>query len=88
MATIVTNAEAKERLTALAKLVEQGETVVVTDNGKPIFDLVRHRERGGLRLEAGKQYLRERGVEEIFPYVAEDFDEPLPEDFLLRRFPE
>jgi prevent-host-death family protein len=87
MATTVSIKDAKERLTALARLVEKGETVVVTRNGKPIFDLVPHREKGGLRLEAGEQYLRERGVKEIFPYVADDFDRPLPEDFLLRPLP-
>jgi prevent-host-death family protein len=40
--------EAKNRLTALARLVEKGQTVVVTRNGKPIFDLVPHRSKGGL----------------------------------------
>jgi prevent-host-death family protein len=75
--------EAKDRLTALARLVEQGETVVVTRNGRPIFDLVPHRS-DGLRLEAGDEFLRQRGIQEIFPFVADDFDDPLPEDFLLR----
>jgi prevent-host-death family protein len=75
--------EAKDRLTVLARLVEKGETVVVTRNGKPIFDLVPHRSNV-LRLEAGDEFLKQRGVKEIFPFVADDFDEPLPEDFLLR----
>jgi prevent-host-death family protein len=75
--------EAKDRLTVLARLVEKGETVVVTRNGKPIFDLVPHR-GNVLRLEAGDEFLKQRGVKEIFPFVADDFDEPLPEDFLLQ----
>lgn len=75
--------EAKDRLTALARMVEKGETVVVTRNGRPIFDLVPHRSNV-LRLEAGDEFLKQRGVKEIFPFVADDFDEPLPEDFLLR----
>jgi prevent-host-death family protein len=75
--------EAKDRLTVLARLVEKGETVVVTRNGKPIFDLVPHRSNV-LRLEAGEEFLKQRGVKKIFPFVADDFDEPLPEDFLLR----
>ncbi len=70
--------EAKDRLTALARLIEKGETVVVTRNGKPVFDLVPHRATG-LRLEAGKEFLKRRGVKEIFPYIADDFDEPLAE---------
>jgi antitoxin (DNA-binding transcriptional repressor) of toxin-antitoxin stability system len=78
--------EAKDRLTALARLIEKGETVVVTRNGKPVFDLVPHRATR-LSLEAGKEFLKRRGVKEIFPYVADDFDEPLAEDFLLKPLP-
>jgi prevent-host-death family protein len=88
MATTVSIKDVKERLTALARLVEKGETVVVTRNGRPIFDLVPHREMGGLRPEGGEHYLRQHGVKDIFPYVAADFDAPLPEDFLLRPLPE
>lgn len=78
--------EAKDRLTALARLVEKGETVVVTRNGKPVLDLVPHRAKA-LRLEAGEEFLKRRRVKEIFPYVADDFDKPLPEDFLLKPLP-
>ena len=78
--------EAKDRLTALARLVEKGETVVVTRNGKPVLDLVPHRAKA-LDLEAGKKFLKQRGVKEIFPFVADDFDAPLPEDFLLKPLP-
>lgn len=78
--------DAKNRLTELARLVEKGERVVVTRNGKPVFDLVPHRiER--LRPEVGSEFLKSRGVKEIFPYVADDFDEPLPEDVLLKPLP-
>ena len=83
---VVSIKEAKDRLTALARLVEKGETVVVTRNGKPVFDLVPHRAKA-LRLEAGEEFLKKRGVKEIFPFVAEDFDAPLPEDFLLKPLP-
>jgi prevent-host-death family protein len=86
--TTVSIKDAKNRLTELARLVEKGETVVVTRNGKPVFDLVPHRRKGGVNLEAGREYLRKRGVEKFFSYVAEDFDDPLPEDFLLRPLPE
>jgi prevent-host-death family protein len=76
--------EAKNRLTELAREVEAGETIVVTRNGKPVFDLTPHRRRGGVNLEAGRAYLAARGITNPVPYIAEDFDEPLPEDFLLR----
>ena len=85
--TTVSMKEAKNRLTELARLVERGETVVVTRNGRPVLDLVPHRPRGGIDLAAGKAYLRTRGVTDPFPYVADDFDEPLPEDVLLRPLP-
>lgn len=79
--------QAKDQLTALARLVEKGETVTVTRNGKPILDLVPYRKKGGVNLAAGQAYLRERGITNPFPYIADDFDEPLPEDFLLRPLP-
>ena len=84
--TTVSIREARDRLTALARRVEKGETVVVTRNGKPVFDLVPHRTTA-LRLRAGEEFLKRRGVKEVFPYVADDFDEPLAEDFLLKPLP-
>lgn len=86
--TTVSIREAKNRLTELARLVEEGETVVVTRHGKPVFDLVPHRVKGGLNLEAIAEYKRKHGIEKIVKYVADDFDDPLPEDFLLRPLPE
>ena len=80
--------EAASMLDELAREVEQGEVIVVTDQGRPVFDLVPHKKRGGLDLEAGRAWLRERGITDPFPYVADDFDDPLPEDFLLRPLPE
>jgi prevent-host-death family protein len=86
--TTVSIKDAKNRLTELARRVESGETVVVTRNGKPAFDMVPHRPKGGIDLEAGEAFLRKRGIKEVFSYVAEDFDDPLPEDFLLRPLPD
>jgi prevent-host-death family protein len=85
--TIVTIKDAKNRLTELARRVEQGETVVVTRNGKPAFDLVPHQERGGLRPEAGEAFKRLHGIEAFFTFVAEDFDAPLADDFLVKPLP-
>lgn len=87
MAT-VSMKEAKNRLTELARLVEGGETVVVTRHGKPVFDLVPHQPRGGLRLESIEEFKKKYGIDKIVDYIAEDFDDPLPEDFLLRPLPE
>jgi prevent-host-death family protein len=79
--------DAKSRLTALAREVEKGETVVVTRNGEPVFDMVPHRKKGGLDLEALKKFKREQGLSTIFAYVSDDFDDPLPQDFLIRPLP-
>ena len=86
--TTVSMKEAKNRLTELARLVERGETVVVTRNGKPVMDLVAHRPKGGVNWEAGEAYMRKHGIDQWFPFVSDDFDDPLPEDFLLRPLPE
>jgi prevent-host-death family protein len=77
--------EAKDRLTALARRVEKGETVVVTRNGKPILDLVPHRQKSGLKVKAITAFKRKHGIRAIVTRIADDFDAPLPEDFLLRR---
>jgi prevent-host-death family protein len=82
--TVVSIKEAKNRLTELARQVEKGATVVVTRNGKPVFDLVPHRPKRGLRLEAVDEFKQRHGLKSIVTFVAEDFDAPLPEDFLLR----
>ncbi len=80
--------DAKNRLTELAREVEDGETIVVTRNGRPVLDLVPHAKRGGIDLEAGRAWLKARGIDKPVPYIADDFDDPLPEDFLLRPLPD
>jgi prevent-host-death family protein len=85
--TTVSIKDAKNRLTELARRVERGETFVVTRNGEPILDLVAHRKRGGVNFEAGRAYLRSLGIKDPFPYVSDDFDDPLPEDFLVKPLP-
>jgi prevent-host-death family protein len=81
---IVSIRDAKNRLTELAREVEGGQVIVVTRNGRPVFDLVPHKPQGGLDLEAGEAYLRAQGIVRTEGFVADDFDDPLPEDFLLR----
>ena len=64
-----------------------GETVVIAHNGRLVFDLVPHRKNSGLRLEAIAGFKRKYGIDEIFSYVADDFDAPLPEDIVLKPLP-
>jgi prevent-host-death family protein len=84
---IVSMREAKNRLTELAREVEGGATIVVTRNGRPVFDIVPHRPRTGLRLEAIDEFKEKHCLTTIVPFIADDFDDPLPEDFLLRPLP-
>lgn len=81
--------EAEARLAELAARVEQGETIVLTRDGKPVLDLVPHKKRtGGIDRAALEQFKRERGIDKIVTYIAPDFDDPLPEDFLITPLPE
>ncbi|HEY8126941.1 MAG TPA: type II toxin-antitoxin system prevent-host-death family antitoxin [Methylocystis sp.] len=86
--TTVSIKDAKNRLTELARQVEKGETIVVTRNGKPVFDLVPHQPKRGLRLEAVDEFKKRHGLKSIVTFISEDFDAPLPEDFLLRPLPD
>ncbi len=79
--------EAKNRRTELARDVERGETIVVTRNGAPVFDMTPHRPKKGLHFEAIEEFKRERGINTLVAFVADDFDDPLPEGFLLRPLP-
>jgi prevent-host-death family protein len=79
--------EAKNRLTELAREVEDGETIVITRNGKPVADLVPHRKRGGINWEAIEAFKRKHKIKRIVGPIPADFDDPLPEDFLIRPVP-
>ncbi len=85
--TSVSIKKAKDSLTELSRRVEGGESIVVTRHGKPVFEMVPYKRKGGLDMEAGRRYLDSIGVKDPFPYIADDFDDPLPEDFLLRPLP-
>ena len=84
---VVSIKDAKNRLTALARLVEKGETVVVTRSGKPVFDLVPHLAKNGLKLNVVAKFKRKHRISAIVTRVADDFDAPLPEDFLIQPLP-
>jgi prevent-host-death family protein len=85
--TIISIRDAKNRLTELARQVENGETITVTRNGRPILDLVPHRPRQGLHLEGIEIFKQKHGLAKIVDAIADNFDDPLPEDFLLRPEP-
>ena len=80
--------EAKNKFAELGRRAEAGETIVVTRHGKPAFQLVPPVRKSGIDWEAGRRFLDEHGIKDPFPFIAPDFDEPLPEDFLLRPLPD
>jgi prevent-host-death family protein len=79
--------DAKNRLTELARTVESGETIVVTRNGRPVLDLVPHKPQRGLRLEALADFKKRNGIKRVMMSMSADFNEPLPEDVLLKPLP-
>ena len=83
--TTVSIKDAKNPFAELARRVEKGGTTVVTRNGKPAFDLVPHRRKTGLRLATVDDFKKRHGLKSLVKFIAEDFDAPLSEDFLLLR---
>lgn len=79
------------QLSSIVQRVEGGETVVVTRDGEPLLDIApHHREtrKGSLDFEAGEAFLRAKGIVRQPGFIPPDFDDPLPEDFLIRPLPE
>jgi len=90
MASVNTN-EASSRFEELVRKAENGEVTTITRDGQPVADLVPHKDekkKGGIDWEAGERFLREHGVDRLVSWVAPDFDDPLPEDFLITPLPE
>jgi prevent-host-death family protein len=83
--------EAKAKLTELLRKVEAGERIVLTRHGKPVADLVPHgdtaEEKPMSVMERYEAWHKEHPSKNI-GWVAPDFDDPLPEDFLLQPLPD
>lgn len=75
--------EAKDQLPALVRAVESGEKVVITRNGKPVVDVIPHKRKGGIDFEGLRRWKEENGIDQIVGPIPDDFDDPLPEDFLF-----
>ena len=83
--------EAKAQLTALLRAVEAGERIVLTRHGKPVADLVPHSqmpEEKPMSLLDRVHAWHEANPGPDIGWVSDDFDEQLPEDFLLQPFPD
>jgi prevent-host-death family protein len=82
MSTVSTR-EAKNKFIELGRRAEAGERIVVTRNGKPAFELAPLQHKGGIDWEAGERWLKARGITRKESWISPDFDDPLPEDFLI-----
>jgi len=82
--TRVSIKDAKNRFTAIIRAVEDGERVVITRNGRPVAAIVRHTKKGGIDWGALRKWKEDQGLPRIIAEMAPDFDDPLPEDFLIR----
>ncbi|HEV7255117.1 MAG TPA: prevent-host-death protein [Mesorhizobium sp.] len=94
MTVFVSIKDLEKELSSLAPKLAAGERVIVTMDGAPVFDLKPHEDvtpeqpkKTGIDWEAGRRYLLSKGIANPVPYVAPDFDDPLPEDFLIRPLP-
>lgn len=83
--------EAKAKLTELLRAAESGETIVLTRHGKPVADLIPHQiaveEKPMSVLERVAAWHKANPGPDI-GWIADDFDDQLPEDFLLQPFPD
>ncbi len=68
--------EAKTHLSQLLAAVAEGEEVVIARRGKPVARLV---------PTEGRRGKRELGWARGKIWIADDFNDPLPADFLIRK---
>jgi prevent-host-death family protein len=85
--TNVSIRDAKNHFTEIARKAEAGEKITITRNGRPVCDIIPHKPKTGLNFEALQAFKKEKGIDKIVTFIADDFNDPLPEDFLLQPLP-
>jgi antitoxin (DNA-binding transcriptional repressor) of toxin-antitoxin stability system len=79
----------KDHFPELVRKAESGETITNTRNGTPVAEMTAvKKKRYAIDWDAGERYLREHGIKRKKGWIAPDFDDPLPEDFLITPLPE
>lgn len=77
--------DAKNQLSELLHRAEAGQKVILTRHGKPVVELVPQiNKKIGINWDALEAFKKKQGIDQIVTYIAPDFDDPLPEDFLIR----
>jgi hypothetical protein len=67
--------EARPQMEDLLRRAELGETITIEPDVA--------KQKSGIDFERGDAYLKSLGVDRLVTWVAPDFDDPLPEDFLI-----
>jgi len=81
--------EAKNKLSELVRRAEEGEAVILTRHGKVVAQIAPPPvKKGGINWEALAAYKKKHGIDKVVTFIADDFDDPLPEDFLITPLPE
>ncbi len=77
--------EYKSRVSEFGRMAANGETIVVTNRGEPQFEVSPPKDRKrGLDFHALRKWKEEQGIPAgPVGWVSPDFDDPLPEDFLI-----
>ena len=80
--------EANSRLSELVREAEKGETITLTRNGTPVAEIKPvEKKRYAIDWDAGEAFLKKLGVDRVASWISPDFDDPLPEDFLITPLP-
>ncbi len=80
--------EANSRLSALVRAAENGETITLTRNGTPVAEIKPVKRKSfAIDWDAGEAFLKKHGVDRVVSWISPDFDDPLPEDFLITPLP-
>lgn len=74
--------EAKNRLSELTRFAEDGETIVITRNGRAVADLKPHSSKKGFDRDALRRWKMERGYFRLAGPPVGDFDAAMDEDVL------
>lgn len=74
---------AKDKFTQLTREAEAGEHIVITRNGRPVAELGPARKHSGIDIDGYRRWKQANGIGRIAEFIPNDFDDPLPEDFLI-----
>jgi antitoxin (DNA-binding transcriptional repressor) of toxin-antitoxin stability system len=80
----ITVKEAETRFAELLRRAEAGEKVVMTRDGEAVAELAPiSTKKGGINWDALEAYKKKHGIKKFVEFISDDFDDPLPEDFLV-----